>query len=252
MSVWVTGEVMRRGLRLCSSSSLWQQRSFWVTTSVKDASFPSRQLANIWGKQSQTCLASSLVSSVRFYSQDRIHSEDLEEREHLSSPLAELPPEIQSDETASRQSKRRTSLRNRLQLCGSPSDVLDLTSQYAPTAQEVSNCLTHMWSTTKRMSEEQKRYELRLMFEHPAFVRLLQRAMKNLEHMRSGDMAYCLSSMVKLGVSQRSRVVQTYLRACQVGRERLPNCMQTCFYIANVFVAFNAFVMCFHLIGEAE
>lgn len=136
---------------------------------------------------------------MRFYSQDSIHSEDLEATEHLSS----------------RQSQRRYPFYDRLQQCGSPSDVLDLTCQYAPTVREVSNCLTHMWSTTKVMSDEQQRYELRLMFEHPAFHRLLQKAMNNLVHLRSTDLAYSLIGMVKLGVPQRSRVVQTYLRACQ-------------------------------------
>ncbi|XP_044043972.1 FAST kinase domain-containing protein 2, mitochondrial [Siniperca chuatsi] len=219
MSVWMTEEVMRWGLRFCSRRSLWQQRSFPVTTSIKDTSFPSQQLAHIWGtRQSQTCLARSLVSSVRFYSQDRIHNEDLEEKEHLSSPLAlesALPAESQSDETASRQRQRRSPFLDHLRRCGSPSDVLDLTCQYSPTVRQVSNSLTHMWSTTKKMSDEQRRYELQLMFEHPAFDRLLQRAMKSVGHMRTEDMAYSLIGMVKLGVPQRSRVVQTFLRTCQ-------------------------------------
>lgn len=245
---------MRRSLSFCSSRSLWQQRSFWVTTSIKEASVPRRQLAHIRGTtQSQTCPASSLVSSVRFYSQDGIHSEDLEVKKHLSSPLAEssLLPDIQSDEKSSRQSQRKSPLYNCLQHCGSPSDVLDLTCKYSPTVQEVSRCLTHMWFITKKMSDEQKRDELQRMFEHPAFNKLLQNAMINLGHMRCGDMAYSLLSMVRLGVPQRSRVVQTYLRACQVGRERLPNCMQKCFYIASVVLnVFVVFVICFHHTGE--
>lgn len=214
---------MRRGLRFCSRRSLWQQHSFPGTTSNKNASFPSQQWAHIWGtKQS---LSGSLVRSVRFYSQDRIHSEDLEEKEHLLSPLAEssLPTEVQTDETASRQETRRAPFYDHLQRCGSPSDVLDLTCQYAPTVRQVSNCLTHMWSTTKKMSDEQQRYELQLMFEHPAFDKLLQNAMKRVGHMRSEDIAYSLLGMVKLGVPQRSRVVQTFLRNCQVGSERLLN-----------------------------
>lgn len=214
---------MRRGLRFCSRSSLWQQHSFSGTTSIKSESFPSQQWAHIWGtKQS---LSGSLVRSVRFYSQDRIHSEDLEEKEHLLSPLAEssLPTEVQTDETASRKEPRQAPFYDHLRRCGSPSDVLDLTCQYAPTVRQVSNCLTHMWSTTKKMSDEQHRYELQLMFEHPAFDKLLQNAMKRVGHMRSEDIAYSLLGMVKLGVPQRSRVVQTFLRNCQVGSERLSN-----------------------------
>lgn len=237
MSVWVTEEVMRWGLRICSRRSSWQQRSFLVTTSIKDTSVPSQQLAHIWGtRQNQTCLTSSLVRSVRFYSRGRIHDEDLEEKEHLSHPLAEssLPAEIQSDETTSMQKPRRYPLMDHLQRCGSPSDVLDLTCQNAPTVRQVSNCLTHMWFSAKKMSDEQRRYELQLMFEHPAFDGLLQKAMKGVGHMRSDDVAYSLISMVKLGVPQRSRVVQTFLRSCQVSSERLS--ISKCFNIGNIFV----------------
>ncbi|XP_076580324.1 FAST kinase domain-containing protein 2, mitochondrial isoform X2 [Chaetodon auriga] len=200
MFAWVIEEVMRRSLPLCSCRSLRQQHSFWVTTSIKDASFPSQQLSHIWAtRQSQTFLARSLVSSVRFYSQDRIHSEDLEAKEHLSL----------------RQSQRRSPFYDRLQHCGSPSDVLDLTCQYAPTVREISSSLTHMWSTTKKMSDEQRRCELQLMFEHPAFHTLLQKAMNNLGHLHIRDMVFSLFGMVKLSVPQHSRVVQTFLRACQ-------------------------------------
>nr|XP_020447641.1 FAST kinase domain-containing protein 2, mitochondrial isoform X2 [Monopterus albus] len=72
-----------------------------------------------------------------------------------------------------------------------------------------------MWSTTKVMSEEQRRYELQLMFDHPAFNELLQTAMKVVGLMRVEDLAYSLLSMVKLGVPQRSRVIHTFLRTCQ-------------------------------------
>lgn len=196
---------MRRVLRFCSRRCLWQQRSFPVTTPVQDASFPSRQLAQLWGpSESQSW---GHVRSVRFYSQDRSHSEDLEDNEHL--PV--------TDEASSGQKQWRSPFYERLQRCGSPSDVLDLTCQYSPTVRQVSNCLTHMWSTTKKMTDEQQHYELRLMFEHPAFDRLLQGALKGVRHMRSEDMAYSLISMVKLGVPQRSRVVQVFLRNCQVG-----------------------------------
>ncbi|XP_078100214.1 FAST kinase domain-containing protein 2, mitochondrial [Sander vitreus] len=219
MSVWVTEEVMRWGLRLCSRRSLWQQRSFLETTSIKDKSFPSQQLAHIWGtRQNQAFLDRSLVSSVRFYSQSSIHNADLEEKEqHLLPPLADslLPAKIQSDATASRQIQRHSPFMEHLQRCDSPSDVLDLTYQYSLTARQVQNCLTHIWDITKKMSDEQLRYELQLMFEHPAFDRLLQMAMKKMGHMSTDSMAYSLLSMVKLGVPQSSLVVQTFLRTCQ-------------------------------------
>lgn len=203
---------MRRVLRFCSRRCLWQLRSLPVTTSTKDACFPSQQLAHIWGtRQSQKCLSGRHVRSVRFYSQDRNHSE---EKEHLLSPL---PTEVQTDETSSKQKQRGSPFYEHLQRCGSPSDILDLTCEYSPTVRQISNCLTHMWSTTKKMTDEQQHYELRLMFEHPALDGLLQSALENVGHMRNEDIAYSLISMVKLGVPQRSRVVQTFLRNCQVG-----------------------------------
>lgn len=233
---------MKLALRFCSRRSLWQQHSFLVTASVKDASFPSQQLAHIWGtRRNQTHLARSPVSSVRFYSQGGIHREDLGEEERLPSLLAEessLPAGIQSDERASRQGQRqsRGPFMDHLQLCGSPSDVLDLTCKYEPTLGQISNCLSHMWSVTKKMTEEQRHYEVHLMFDHPGFDTLLQKATKGAGDMRSKDVAYSLIAMVKLGVPQRSRVVQTFLRICQVGSERLSVSKQMCFHTGNIFV----------------
>uniref|UniRef100_UPI0037E97E89 FAST kinase domain-containing protein 2, mitochondrial n=1 Tax=Semicossyphus pulcher TaxID=241346 RepID=UPI0037E97E89 len=210
MSVLLTEEVMRWGLRFFSRKSLWQQRSFLVT-SIKDLSLPSQQLTHSLGtRQNHTCLTRSLVSSVRFFSQGKIQNEDSEEKERVSS----LPPaQLQSDDLALKQ--KASPFMDLLQRCRSPSDVLDLTCQFSPTPRQVSNCLTHMWSCTKKMADEQRRYELQLMFEHHAFDRLLQKAMKDMGNMRSDDMAYCLSAMVNLGVPERSRVVQTFLRSCQ-------------------------------------
>lgn len=144
---------------------------------------------------------------MRFYSQDKSHSDAAEEWSLL--------PEVQLDDSASEQRQMRNPFMDSLHRCGSPSDVLDLTRQYSPTVRQVSNCLTHMWSTTKKMSEEQRRYELQLMFEHPAFEELLQKALKTVGYMSNDDVVYSLLSMVNLGVSQRSRVIQTYLRVCQ-------------------------------------
>lgn len=111
---------------------------------------------------------------------------------------------------------------DQLQHCGSPSDVLDLTCRYAPTARQTSSCLTHMWNTTKKMSEEQQRLEQRLMFEHAALDKLLSAAARNAARMREEDLAYSLLALVNLRVPQRSRVVQTFLRACQVRERREP------------------------------
>ncbi|XP_036947681.1 FAST kinase domain-containing protein 2, mitochondrial [Acanthopagrus latus] len=205
MSLRVTEEVMRRSLHFCSRRFPCYLGRLPATTSITDASVSSQQLARIWRTgQSQTCLPTSLIGSARFYSHDSRHSEDFEEKE---------PAEIQV--AATMQGQRPSSFIDRLALCSSPSDVLDLTCQYAPTARQNSSCLTQMWATTKMMSDEQARYELRLMFEHPAFEKLLQQSMKSVRFMTGEDMAYSVLYMVKLGVPQRSRVVQTFLRASQ-------------------------------------
>lgn len=207
MSVWVTEEVMRRGLRFCSRGSLWQQRNFLLSVPIKDLCSPDKQFFHLWSpRQSQAWLSRSPVSSVRFYSQGANHGDDLEDGERLASQPAD---------TASAERQRKSPFLELLESCGSPSDVLDLTGKYSPTARQVSHCLTHMWATTKKMTDEQRRYELQLMFEHPAFDQLLQRAMKTLVHIRDEDVTYSLLSMVNLGVPQRSRVVQTFLRTCQ-------------------------------------
>ncbi|XP_033181444.1 FAST kinase domain-containing protein 2, mitochondrial [Mastacembelus armatus] len=210
MSVLVVEEVLRWTMRLCGRGSQWQHL---LITSVKHGSFPRRQLVHIWAtRQRHTCLTRCGADSVRFYSQGGTHSDEVEEEEeeHLS-----LSTEIRSAESVPQQRYWKSPFMSGLQKCVSPSDVLDLTCQYAATHRQVSNCLTHMWSSTKKMSDEQRRYELQLMFEHPAFDKLLQNAMNGAWHMRIEDLAYSLLSMVNLGVPQRSRVIQTYLRTCQ-------------------------------------
>ncbi|KAI4831401.1 hypothetical protein KUCAC02_000944 [Chaenocephalus aceratus] len=217
MSAWVTKEVMRWGC-FCSRRSLWQQSNLMGKKSPKYTSFPSQQLAHIWGtKHHQTCLESNRVSSVRFYSKGTIHREVLEEKEPLSSPLTKssLPDENQSEETAPKKTQWTSSLMDRLQSCGSPSDVLELTSERALTFKQISSCLCHIWFSTKKMSTDNQRYELQLMFEHPGFDVLLQQAMTSVGRMSNGDVAYSLLSMVNIGVPQDSRVIQTFLRNCQ-------------------------------------
>ncbi|XP_035005644.1 FAST kinase domain-containing protein 2, mitochondrial [Hippoglossus stenolepis] len=212
MSVWVTEEVLRWSLRFCSRTSQVMQRGLLATASPRDT-------AHIWGpRQSQTCLHMSSVRSARFYSRGAAHTEGLEVKKPVSSsPPADssLSDKSQSVVTASGQKPTKSPFFGHLQRCGSPSDVLDLTCQYAPTVRQVSSCLTHMWTSTKKMTDEQRRCELQLMFEHPEFDKLLQMALKEVGLMRGEDVAYTLLSMVNLGVPQSSRVVQTFLRVCQ-------------------------------------
>lgn len=192
----MTPQVMLLCLRLCVRRSPWKQQGSFVAALAKDSSLPRKLPAHIQ-RQTHTWLG-RCVNAGRFYSQERQLPESVPEPVPEPSILAERP------------------FTEQLQLCSSPSDVLDLTSRCPPSARQVSNSLTRMWATTKKMSEEQRRCELQLMFEHPAFHQLLQRAVRNVGSLRPDDLAYSLLGMVKLGVSERSRVVQTYLRACQV------------------------------------
>ncbi|XP_047432087.1 FAST kinase domain-containing protein 2, mitochondrial [Mugil cephalus] len=207
MSLWMTEEAVRWGMRVCSRSFPWQQRGFLGTTSVQDSSSPRRRLCHIWAStQSQNISSKSVVSPARFYSNGFSSSDELEESKRLSYSPAN------SDRVAA---WKASPLLSQLPSCGSPSDVLDLATQLPPTFREVSNCLDRMWTTTKKMTEEQRRHELRLMFEHPALDAFLQKAMKLVGGMRISDMTYSLLSMIGLGVPEKSRVIQTFLRACQ-------------------------------------
>ncbi|XP_015271491.1 PREDICTED: FAST kinase domain-containing protein 2 [Gekko japonicus] len=102
-----------------------------------------------------------------------------------------------------------------LRKCASPCDVLDLVSRYPISSKYISNNLTTMWMLTKRLSEDQRRYERQLMFEHPHFSQLCQCAMQEARYMWRDDLAYSLHAIVRLGVPQNTRLVQTLLRICQ-------------------------------------
>lgn len=207
----MTQRVLSRGLRSFIRRSISKQSGFTVINWSKYASFQSQWLIHNFNKMLPT--VGGLASSTRFFSEDKIHSIDLEDE----GEGHQLPSVVQTYQTASVQIRRISPFLKQLKHCSSPSDVLDLTCKYAPTPRQVSNCLTQMWFTTKKMSEDQRRYELQLMFNHPAFDRLLQSSIKTVGHLNTEAIAYSLLSMVNLGVPQRSRVVQTFLRHCQVG-----------------------------------
>ncbi|XP_029596609.1 FAST kinase domain-containing protein 2, mitochondrial [Salmo trutta] len=209
-----TAEVLLRWpLRICNHRRPWQHRGPQM---LMIESF-DRGLSHIWSTgPSHRPLAGLTIYKVRYYSQGKTYGQDVVERKQGNSI------QTQSSETWSSQSRtspdqpaKRVPFYDQLRECGSPSDVLDLAGQYTATHRRVSNCLTRCWESTKKMSEEQRRYELRIMFEHAGFEELLQRTMQDARHMRSEDLAYSLLATVKLGVSQRSRVVQTLLRVCQ-------------------------------------
>ncbi|OCT63871.1 FAST kinase domain-containing protein 2, mitochondrial [Xenopus laevis] len=102
-----------------------------------------------------------------------------------------------------------------LKRCTSPSDVLELCGSTSMNMKQISNCFTTMWETTKRIRKGQRRYERQLMLEHPNFENLCRLSMNASQRMRPEDMVYTLHAVVKLEISQRSRLVQTLLRVCQ-------------------------------------
>ncbi|XP_072194522.1 FAST kinase domain-containing protein 2, mitochondrial-like [Excalfactoria chinensis] len=115
---------------------------------------------------------------------------------------------------------------NRLCKCACPSDVLDLASESAVSTKQFTNCLTTIWKLLRNMSEDQRHYEKRLIFENPAFVRLCQQLLWDSRRMTRGDLVFTLHAVVKLGVPQNTLLVQTLLRVCQEKLNQLDNrCM---------------------------
>lgn len=148
--------------------------------------------------------------SVRYFCRQGTRTLSYDERtESLTLSLRVPDPAVSEME-------QRSTFYQELQECGSPSDVLDLVDRCGVEHRCISNSLTRMWHTTKKMSEEQRRWELRLMAEHPAFEKLCHSARTNAPRMHCHSLAFTLLGLVKLGVSQSSLVVQTLLRVIQV------------------------------------
>ncbi|KAM9829413.1 FAST kinase domain-containing protein 2, mitochondrial [Syngnathus typhle] len=208
MSLWLTQVVVRCSLRSCIYSV-----KYCSSTVAGKNSCSSEQLSHIYGtKQIHSWRAASSKSPVRFYSLDA----SLEpENTKVVSPSVDGSLVLDEIQHPNGERQERSIFFQLLQHCGSPSDVLDLSQKYAATPRQISNCFTYMWSSIKKMSDEQRRCEIQLMFEHSGFDQLLESAMTNVRSMQNEDLAYSLLAMVSLGVPQRSRVVQLYLRACQ-------------------------------------
>lgn len=103
--------------------------------------------------------------------------------------------------------------------CNSLSDVLDIYSK-APTFPS-SNYLSAMWTIAKRMSDDQKRVEKQLMFNHPAFNQLCEQVMREAKIMHYDHLLFSCLAVVKLGIPQNTLLVQTLLRVIQ---ERINEC----------------------------
>jgi len=100
------------------------------------------------------------------------------------------------------------------QECSSLSDVLDRFSE-GPIFPG-SNYFSAMWIIAKRMSDDQKRVEKQLMFNHPAFNQLCEQVMRESKIMHYDHLLFSLHAMVKLGIPQNTLLVQTLLRVVQV------------------------------------
>ncbi|KAA0722616.1 FAST kinase domain-containing protein 2, mitochondrial [Triplophysa tibetana] len=145
---------------------------------------------------------------VRYYSQPSEHGDFLNVQVKQTTKLqptdpADLPPE------------KTAPFYTQLLDCSSPTDVLDTSHQFPESQRHISSTLTRMWDTMKRLSDEQRRCELRLMFDHPGFEELCDRAATDAWRMKNDDLVYSLLAMIKLGLSQNTRVVQTLLRVIQ-------------------------------------
>ncbi|XP_045875307.1 FAST kinase domain-containing protein 2, mitochondrial isoform X2 [Meles meles] len=115
--------------------------------------------------------------------------------------------------------------------CSSLSDVLDKFSE-RPTFPS-SNYFSAMWIIAKRMSDDQKRVEKQLMFNHPAFNQLCEQMMRESKIMHYDHLLFSLHAMVKLGIPQNTLLVQTLLRVVQ---ERINECDEKCLSVLSAIL----------------
>lgn len=138
-------------------------------------------------------------------------------------------PEASSEVVHTKETKPTpVSWRKLSQECNSLSDVLDAFSE-APTFPS-SNYFSAMWTIAKRMSEDQKRFEKQLMFNHPAFTQLCEQMMREAKIMYYDHVLFGLHAIVKLGVPQNTLLVQTLLRVVQ---ERINECDEKCLSVLS-------------------
>ncbi|XP_075807756.1 FAST kinase domain-containing protein 2, mitochondrial [Microtus pennsylvanicus] len=114
------------------------------------------------------------------------------------------------------------------QECNSLSDVLDTFSR-APTFPSSSYFLA-MWTIVRRVSGDKRRFEIQLMFSHPAFHQLCTQMMREAKIMHYDHLLFSLNAIMKLGVPQNALMVQTLLRTIQ---ERINECDERCLSILS-------------------
>ncbi|XP_006182197.1 FAST kinase domain-containing protein 2, mitochondrial isoform X1 [Camelus dromedarius] len=139
--------------------------------------------------------------------------------------------EASNEEVTKRTKPTPVSCRKLSEKCNSLSDVLDLFSE-APTFPS-SNYFSAMWVIAKRMSDDQKRFEKQLMFNHPAFSQLCEHSMREAKIIHYNSLLFSLHAMVKLGIPQNTLLIQTLLRVVQ---ERINECDEKCLSILSTIL----------------
>lgn len=196
-----SGEMFRFAAILGRFASLSQN---WTTIQIHRSTQSTCLLRCVWSRRT---LRGSMVNSVRYFCQKEVRTVNCNDQ----------TDQLQVPDLVGSKTDPRAAFYQELKESGSPSDVLDLVDRCNVAHWCISNSLTRMWHTTKKMSDEQRHWELRLMAEHPTFEKLCHGARINAPRMHSHDLAFTLLALVKLGVSQSSYVVQTILRVIQVG-----------------------------------
>lgn len=185
------------------STPLWKWDSFLRTQTSLCHKSRSFTVSSQLGRRSTQ---GHTLKQVRYYCQ---RGEDV-----LSVQIKRAAASPETSELSDK--AERTPFYTHLQNCSCPTDVLDMLKRFPASQQHISSIFSRMWESLKKMTDEQRRCELQLMFEHPVFEEVCQRAVTDACRMRSADLAYSLLAIVNLGVAQNTRVVQTLLRATQV------------------------------------
>ncbi|XP_016366148.1 FAST kinase domain-containing protein 2-like [Sinocyclocheilus rhinocerous] len=200
MSMYKSGlDMLRCALR---STPLWKCDSFiWTQTSL---CYKSRGFA-VSSQLGRKSTQGHTLKQIRYYSQSGEEVLNVQIKRAAASPeTSELSDKAE-----------RTPFYTHLQNSSCPTDVLDTLKRFPASHQHLSSIFSRMWESSKRMTDEQRRCELQLMFEHPVFEEVCERTVTEAWRMRSEDLAYSLLAIVNLGVSQNTGVVQTLLRVIQ-------------------------------------
>ncbi|XP_074047624.1 FAST kinase domain-containing protein 2, mitochondrial isoform X2 [Macrotis lagotis] len=118
--------------------------------------------------------------------------------------------------------------RRLIQQCNSMSDVLDMFAKFP----KLSSCnyFITMWKVAKNMSEDQKRFERQLLYQHPSFNQLCDQVMKEAKTVKLQQLMFTLYALIKIGIPQNTYLVQVLLRVVQ---ERINECDETCLSVLS-------------------